>query len=98
MYNVDAILAALKQKNPQYDYLNTNREIDKIKAMSEGVGDKYAEKKFGIPDAGREFEDKYQRHRLVIDGEEPFGYVSGFIDWNGNPSPERVPVYRNPSR
>ena len=72
--------------------------IEKMNAgeIGEGVGDKYAEKKFGIPDAGREFEDKIQRHRLVIDGEEPFGYVSGFIDWNGNPSPERVPVYKNP--
>jgi tRNA nucleotidyltransferase/poly(A) polymerase len=105
MYNVDAILAALKQKNPQYDYFNTNRDIEKMKIdiekmnsgeIGEGVGDKYAEKKFGIPDAGREFEDKYQRHRLVIDGEEPFGYVTGFIDWRGNTSSESVPIYKNP--
>ena len=98
---VENLLNAARQKNPQYDFTTDYFEYvsgkynDEV-GVDEGVGDKYAEKRFGIPDAGAEFEKKYQQNRLVIDGNEPFGYVSDFIDWKGKTSPEKVPVYKNP--
>jgi len=92
MYNVDAVLAAIKAKNPQFQYMNRNRQIDK-ETMGEGVGDKYAEKRFGIPDAGAEFDTLY-RQAKALGAEKPVAYVNGFNQKTN--AKEQSPIYKNP--
>jgi len=48
----------LKEKNPNYKFEEVD---DKIADIKEGTGDRYAASKFGIPDTGKEFEDRWQQ-------------------------------------
>ena len=75
---VEEFLSKAKIKNPKIDF-----NLDVADFYSEGVGDKYAEKAFGIPNT----EDSF-RKKLKIDKqlniEQPVAYV------------KRIGIYKNP--
>jgi hypothetical protein len=79
----------LKKKNPDFAF----EEIDDHAAdlQNEGTGDKYAAQ-FGVPDTGKEFEDKWQQkvktqRRDDINGE----LVAQMPDYDGGSN-----IYKNP--
>lgn len=78
----------LKQDNPNFKFLGVGKNI------KEGVGDVYAQQKFGIPDPEDEFEKEYQRYQKTqtqkdINGELMGQIQSPFEKNYGN-------VYKNP--
>ena len=71
----------LKEKNPGYKLEEVD---DKLPELKEGVGDKYVEKKFHIPDEETEFEKQWQGE-LQKNVEKPFK-SNGKLDVYKNPS------------
>jgi len=65
----------------------------------EGVGDKYAQKAYGIPDADDSFEDKYQQHVMSQRKDPENGELVGHV-MSGDPYEEEDPtpvnIYKNP--
>lgn len=62
--------------------------------MEEGVGDKYAEKKFNIPNEEDKFERVYQSE-LQKNMENHFGVILAKISYDDK-LPSKIPVYKNP--
>jgi hypothetical protein len=54
-----------------------------LDGIDEGVGDVYAEKKFGIPDSNKEFEKKFNTQKAEANGLQ-YGNIKG------------TPIYKNP--
>lgn len=63
------------------------------KQQNEGVGDKYAQKRFGISDPEDEFEKKYQQHQKTQTQEDQNGELVGRITY-GNDNYGNI--YKNP--
>lgn len=90
------IFKKLIQKNSQFRYYDRyfldiksdNKPINDTKITQEGVGDKYAANKFGIPDQDDEFEKEYKTH-LQTQEEKPMAYV---LDTKS----DRIAIYKNP--
>jgi len=62
--------------------------------VNEGVGDKYADKKFNIADPDEEFERGYSQHKLKtsgVKGDKPFAIISGKFAKD-----KSFPLFKNP--
>jgi tRNA nucleotidyltransferase/poly(A) polymerase len=98
--DIDKLFDKLSTKNPQFKYyeqyydgdgIDLNKPFDKNKLLpvtDEGVGDKYAEKRFGIPDPEKEFERDFKAHKQT-QLEKPVAYV---VDTER----KGIPIYKNP--
>jgi len=80
----------LEKKHPQYKFSS-----DYYQDLREGTGDKYAAQ-FGVPDAGKEFEDRYQQHLKTQSQSTENGEAVASINLEkGNTVPDVI-VYKNP--
>jgi len=77
--------------------------LDNIIGLLEGVGDAYAEKKFGIPNKGDEFENRWQQHQKTQQRSAENGELAGQVtsDGGGITGYEegedfKVNIYKNP--
>ncbi len=81
------------------DKLQNNKEdiLEVIgnKDVEEGVGDKYAANKFGIPDQNADFEKDYELDALKK-SQQPFGYIKVVPEEYGYKEYSTTPVYLNP--
>ena len=92
---INNILKNIKAKNPSFKfypkYFTSYEPVDPIE---EGVGDKYAEKKFNIPNEEDKFERVYQSE-LQKNMENPFGTILSKISYDDKLL-SNIPVYKNP--
>ena len=72
--------------------------LERKHALKEGVGDRYAEKAFNIPNSDVEFEDRYQQYvmsqRKDPENGELVGHVMSGDPYEGETTP--VNIYKNP--
>ena len=95
-----------KNLNPEYKqrfmkriYQFHQKLLERKHALKEGVGDKYAEKAFNIPNTDVEFEDRYQQHVMSQRKDPENGELVGHVmsgDPYENEDPVPVNIYKNP--
>jgi len=75
-------------------YMNITELIkEEIKCFNEGVGDSYAQKRFGIANQEQEFEKQFQQRQQAQNNNPENGQLVGAIV---DGKKERVQVYKNP--
>lgn len=89
--NLDVVNPNMQALLKKYFNFRTTKKTGNDRAnmtlrSNEGVADKYAEKKFGIPDTDRIANDKFTKH-LQVQNEKPVAYV----DDNSE-----LPIFKNP--
>lgn len=96
-FNDDDIIRLMhlaKSKNPNFYFYNAlydgaldRSELVAEMVQDEGVADKYAANKFGIPDSDTEFEKQFSKYQEVL-GTEPYGFARS--------GSSMTPIYKNP--
>lgn len=108
-------LEVLRQKHPNYRFVpeyyfgidehdpDIEKRQEPVEHFEEGLGDKYAEKQFGIPDTGEEFKQYWQQHQKTQDRSAENGELvaqvtsagEGVGNWEVKDD-FKVNIYKNP--